>query len=270
MMRKLTQLRIDEVSAVINGANPGAKVMIRKVDKPDYWEDPPYLFDDIMYRKANEPRADDDEQRTNTIPDDDKVSGKLRSMVDAMIVAVPSLDRQTATHFLLHSPHGRRLAEHFNSISKTEKEIPMPQVNIFKLSNIESVREIAKHITEKDDVTEFDLTKILMGHAQLNKRNKESDGAAFERILTAPGNSELRLAYRTTKGMASLEPTSVEVGDTSVSDDSAEAVRLLAEMAEKQGRSFEQVMTDPANAKLAARTYTAHHRSSVNTDYLES
>jgi len=268
MMRKLSQLRIDEVSAVIKGANPGAKVMIRKVDKPDYWEDPPYLFDDIMYRKANEPRADDDEQRTNTIPDDDKVSAKLRAMVEAMIVAVPSLDRQTATHFLLHTPHGRRLAQHFNSISKHEDE-PMPQVNVFKLSNIESVREIAKHITENDDIAEFDFTKILMGHAQLNKRDKEADGAALERILTPPGNSELRLAYRTTKGMASLEPTSVGVGSTLVSDDSAEAVRLLREMAETQGRSFEQGVTDPANAKLVGRTYTQHHRSSV-TDYLES
>jgi hypothetical protein len=58
----------------------------------------------------------------------------------------------------------------------------MPQVDLFKLSNIESVREIAKHITEKNDITEFDFTKILMGHARLNKRNKESDGAALERI----------------------------------------------------------------------------------------
>ena len=52
----------------------------------------------------------------------------------------------------------------------------MPQVDVFKLSNIESVREIAKHITEKDDITEFDFTKILMGHAKLTKRNGESDG----------------------------------------------------------------------------------------------
>jgi hypothetical protein len=101
------------------------------------------------------------------IPDDDKVSGKLRSMVDAMIVAVPSLDRQTATHFLLHSAHGRKLAEHFNNLSKGE---PMPQVDVFKLANIESVREIAKHIMEKDDISEFDFTKILMGHAHLAKR----------------------------------------------------------------------------------------------------
>jgi hypothetical protein len=69
--------------------------------------------------------------------------------------------------------------------------------------------------------------------------------------------------------MASLEPISVEVGNTLVSDDSAEAVKQLQEMCEKQGRSFETVFSDPANAKLAARTYTQHHRSSVNTDYPE-
>jgi hypothetical protein len=145
----------------------------------------------------------------------------------------------------------------------------MPEVNIFKLANIESVREIAKHITEKDDITEFDFTKILMGHARLNKRDKESDGAALERILTAPGNGELRQAYMVTKGMASLEPTSTVVGSTLVSDDSAEAVKLLAEMAAKNGRSFEEVFSAPENRELAARTYTSHHRSSVNTDYLD-
>jgi hypothetical protein len=141
-----------------------------------------------------------------------------------------------------------------STISK-HKDEPMPQVDVFKLSNIESVREISKHITETHDITEFDFTKILMGHARLNKRAGESDGAALERILTAPGNSELRQAYRTAKGMASLEPTSVVVGSSETSDDSAEAVRLLAEMAAKNGRSFETEFADPANAKLAAATY---------------
>jgi hypothetical protein len=107
------------------------------------------------------------------------------------------------------------------------------------------------------------------GPREANQTQRWKWWAAFERILTAPGNGELRQAYQVTKGMASLEPTSVGVGSSETSDDSAEAVRLLAEMAEKQGRQFEEVFSDPANAKLVARTYTAHHRSSVNTDYLE-
>jgi hypothetical protein len=57
-----------------------------------------------------------------------------------------------------------------------------------------------------------------------------------------------------TKGMATLTPTSTEVGNTNISDDSAEAVRLLQEMAEKQHRTFEQVFADPNNKALASRT----------------
>jgi hypothetical protein len=116
--------------------------------------------------------------------------------------------------------------------------------------------------------------------AQVTKRDGESYAKSFSRkyeddisfrrdwaAITEAKLLQASLGY--TKGMATLTPTSTVVGNTNVSDDSAEAVRLLAEMAEKQGRSFETVMADPANAKLAARTYTAHHRSSVNTDYLE-
>jgi hypothetical protein len=44
------------------------------------------------------------------------------------------------------------------------------------------------------------------------------------------------------------------VGNTNISDDSAEAVRLLQEMAEKQHRTFEQVFADPNNKALASRT----------------
>jgi hypothetical protein len=40
-------------------------------------------------------------------------------------------------------------------------------------------------------------------------------------------------------------------------------------MAEKQLRSFEQVFVDPANSKLAARTYTQHHRSSTSGSELQ-
>jgi hypothetical protein len=65
--------------------------------------------------------------------------------------------------------------------------------------------------------------------------------------------------------LAGLEPTSVEVGNANVADDSAEAVRLLGEMAEKQGRTFEQVFADPNNKALAGRTYIAAHRPNTSS-----
>jgi hypothetical protein len=235
-MRILKNLRIDEVSCVLKGANQGAQVLIRKND------DGPLMFNDIMLAKA----ADDD-------PDDNKVSAKLNAMVDAMIAAAPSLDRQAAAHYLLHDAHGRRLAEHLNNLSKGETI--MPQVDILKIATI--------------------LEDGL--NAQVTKRDGESFAHAFSRRYETDVDfrkswatvTEAKQLVGLSKGMASLTPTSTEVGNTNVSDDSAEAVRLLQEMAAKNGRSFESVFSDPANAKLASRTYTANHRSSVSMDYLE-
>ena len=114
-------------------------------------------------------------------------------------------------------------------------------------------------------------------NAQVIKRDGESFAQAFSRRYE--NDIDFRKSWATVseakqmlalgKGMATLEPTSTSVGNSNVSDDSAEAVRLLQEMCEKQGRSFESVFSDPANAKLASQTYTTSHRSSVNTDYLE-
>ena len=242
-MRLLKQLRIDEVSVVLNGANPGAKVMIRKSDG-----DPPYLFNDIM-RKAD---VSDPLRGPRDESDDKKLSAKLDEIVAEMIVAAPSLHPNRARRWLLHTPQGREL------LSKhTTKETIMPRPDILKL------------ITVLDDG--------LMAQARLSKRADESDARSYSRLLENDSAfrrqciaiQDAKHMLSLPKGMASLEPTSTSVGDTNVSDDSAEAVRLLGEMAAKNGQSFESVFSDPANAKLAARTYTGAHRSNVNTDYLQ-
>jgi hypothetical protein len=189
---------------------------------------------------------DDDPERTNTIPDDDKVSAKLRAMVDALIVAGRFTDRQTATHYLLHTPHGRRLAEHLNSISKHKEETIMPQVDFLKLA---TVMEDALNAT----VTRRDGESF----AKAFSRKYEND-IDFRRQWQ--NVTEAKQLSAMSKGMATLQPTSIGVDNI---NDPAEAVRLLSEMAEKQHRSFEQVFADPANATLAARTYTCAHRTTA-------
>jgi hypothetical protein len=137
--------------------------------------------------------------------EDDQLTSKLKAMVGALIVANPGMTEQHAMSYLMHSPNGRAVAEHLNSISKRKEEL-MPQVDIFKLSNINSVVEIAKSITKGDaEISEMDFTKMLQGHAVLTKRAGESVGAAFERLLTAqtPDGAELRKAYILCKGMTS-------------------------------------------------------------------
>ena len=130
----------------------------------------------------------------------------------------------------------------------------MPQVNLMKIATI--------------------MEDAL--NAQVIKRDGESFAQAFSRRYE--NDIDFRKSWATIteakqlsamKGMATLTPTSVGVGNTNVSDDSAEAVRQLNAMCEKQGRSFESVFSDPANSALAQKTYTSAHRSSINTDYLE-
>jgi hypothetical protein len=233
-MAILKNLRIDEVSCVVKGANPGAKVMIRKND--DWARDAPLLFNDIM-RKADvsDPLRGDREE-----PDDKKLSAKLDELVNEMIVARPSLHPNRARRWLLETPHGRELlAQH------TKKEEPMPQIDILKVIAV--------------------VEDGMMANVRLNKRDNETDAQAFTRIFNNDiemqktcviiRDAKLALATKAmSKAMPTLTPTST--------DDSDEAVRLLQEMAAKNGKSFEAVFSAPENRALAARTYTNAHRSS--------
>jgi hypothetical protein len=103
---------------------------------------------------------------------------KLEGMVAAVIAAAPSLQREQAVHFLLHTARGRNVAQHLASITKTEREHPVPQVNIFKLHNPDSVKEIAKSIIS-GEVTGVSFHDVLMGHARLSKRDGETDAKAY-------------------------------------------------------------------------------------------
>jgi hypothetical protein len=240
MPRILKNLRIDEVSCVLKAASPGARVLIRKADD----DLPSYLFDDIMLRKADEPGPDDDIQPPNSATDADKapLPAKLEQMVDAMVLAA----RQVAAHYLLHSPHGRKLYDH---LSKTMESKPM----------LDIMKVIA--ITEQG----------LM--AQVPKVNGETYAKSFSSKYE--NDQGFREQWRDltdakhfaalAKGTATLTPTSTEVGKTLVADDSMKAVRLLREMAEAQGRTFEDVFTDPANKALAGNTYTGAHRPASST-----
>jgi hypothetical protein len=83
-----------------------------------------------------------------------------------------------------------------------------------------------------------------MGHAKLNKRDKESDAAAFNRIFTTPENIELRRAHAITKSYPAMMDTtsrSTEVGSSETDDDSA---AVLAQL------------NDPCGGATAPRAHT--------------
>jgi len=198
------------------------------------------LFDEIVLAKT------DDDPNDTPGP----LLEKLSQFVSAMVIADPSKSEQEHLFTLLHTAHGRKLAEHLNSISK--KEHPMPQLNMQLISAVENG---------------------LMAQAKLQKRDGESEAKTFSRVYendieyrkqwAALTDAKHLLAY--TKSLATLTPTSTVVGSSLVADDSAEAVRQLSEMAEKQHRTFEDVFNDPNNRELAGKTYTAAHRPNLSS-----
>jgi hypothetical protein len=232
-------------------------------------------FDEVTFSKAAEIQPPNSPTDKSKAP----LSEKLEQMVDAMLLAAPTLNRQAAHDFLTNTAHGRRLAEHLNNLSKGETVMPQV-VDIMKLHNPDSVTEFIK----SSGASEHVISEVIMGHAKLNKRSGESDAQAFARVFP-----KFQTAYGVSKGYSaetddsfpsltkrqgvptlSLTPTSTSVGNTLVSDDSAEAIRLLNEMAEKQGRTFTDVFADPNNKALAGRTYTSAHRPNVSTAALHS
>jgi hypothetical protein len=235
-MRKLTQLRIDEVSACVKDANPGARVLIRKSD-----DAPPYFFDDIMLRKATEPADTGDEEPP-------ELSATLDELVTELVssAGLRHINPVRARRWLLTTPSGQALL-----LQRTQKkETPMPTVDIMKA------------ISVMEDVL----------NAQVTPRDGESFAKAFSRKYETDESYRRQWQnHQDTKMMlskvtrASMTPTFAVVGDTNVADDSAEAVRLLTEMAEQTGQSLEVVFSAPENKELAARTYTMHHRPNASS-----
>jgi hypothetical protein len=229
-MRVLTKLRIDEVSACVKGANPGARVLIRKSDDT---RQGPLLFDDIMRKAA----VSDPLRGPRDEPDDKKLSVKLDELVREMIAATGGdLHPERARRWLLHTPQGQQL---LLSQRATKKKEQTPMLDFAKLL----------------EITEHGL------NAQVTPRDGESFAKAFSRKYETDecyrrqwqNHQDTKLML--SKTTATMTPTTAVVGNTLVADDSAEAVRPLTEMAEQSGQSFEVVFSAPENRELAARTY---------------
>src|SRR5262245_13103087 len=109
MMRVLTNLRIDEVSACIKGANPHARVAIAKSNNKFM-----QIFAKVSERdrgpSRHERRAAIASRANNANIPEAPDSHHLVALADT-VAAANNLDRQSALHWLLHKPAGRALAQ---------------------------------------------------------------------------------------------------------------------------------------------------------------
>jgi hypothetical protein len=263
MTRILTKLRIDEISCVVKGSNPGAKVMIRKAD-----DDTPFQQGlRNIFAKAFTP-----ENRTNTIDDNKKLSGKLKEMVAAMVIADPSKTEEQHLFSLLHSPHGRRLAEHLNELSK--KGAPMSRteematMHKFIKSTAGGFTSIAKHIVAEGGtgLTEHEFTELWKSDAGGNSAFvKEFEGPRNERhdaYDVVHNASHLKAAGY--PNLMSVEVVSTETGSTLTSSDAYKAADQLKALVEAQRAKaptltteqlYDTVYRDPANRTITARAH---------------
>jgi hypothetical protein len=232
------------------------------------------LFED--YKNYLKAEVSDPLRGPREEPDDEKLSAQLDEIITEMIVAAPSLHPQRARRWLLQTPHGRELlAQH-----TTKKEAPMNRSEemqeMHKFVKEGGMSAIAKRILETGgtSLTEHEYTTLVQEAASLNKVSFEKAFAdpttqqAYKIVVREAGYvkslgySPDNIQKRQGVGTATLTPTSVGVDDI---NDPMEAVRLLSEMATKQGRKFEDVFADPNNKWLAGKTYTGAQRPTASS-----
>jgi hypothetical protein len=290
MPRRLTKLRINEVSSVSAGAGEGVKIVLMKRDDDSNKRNRSMTRQTALQKRLREiflNKFDDDEyeddlggvefdnaeEQTNS--NSIETHPSLERHVAALQVANPSLSREDAMGYLLHSANGRDLARHLTDISKLQRRaddavsIEKHRAQIKK----HGIAPLAAHIVRKgrSPMNEHEFTELLMEAARLQKKENESDAQAFARLFE--NDLTIRKAHAICKSTGAFEmghvnvaPGVVETGRTDVDSDAKEAYDLLMQKAEELRASspymtieqaFSRVFQDQKNSDLAAR---AHRR----------
>jgi hypothetical protein len=284
MTRKLTRLRVDEISSVDKAANDGARiVLMKRHSNASHRERLRNIFEAVDFSKvkfAPPPEDDVDDEDKELEEEQDALSPQLEQYVSALLTANPNLSRQDVVNFLLYTAHGRTLATHMSTITTTKrKETTMDRTEQLQsiVKQHGGVHAMAKLFVAANKafggVTEAEFTKLIDDEAQKTRMAGERPASAFARYYSAPENLELRKAIQITKNV-SLEPVQVGGADAmDVDTDRSKAMLQLQALAEQQrqrsptltpAQAFERVFTDQANAELAAR---AHRRPAMTTNY---
>jgi hypothetical protein len=296
MTRRLTKLRIHEISSVDKAAGEGTRIVLMKrhdererqrseVDKVidraprNRYTD---LFRQIDFSKVkvNPPPDDpDDEDEEQEQPDDEGEEASLSPQMEQAIAALQthnaSLSRADAVYFLLHNPHGRAMFAHLYKKEVTPMKNRTEQLR--SIAKDYGVAKLAKHLVDDNDahgITEHELTALIDIEAQKTRKSGERPASCFARFYSAPENVELRKAIAVAKNapLMSIEPVQVGGKDaTDVNTDQSKAMKQLQALAEEQRRRSPELSVHQAfarvfeaNPEIAAR---AHRRPTPTTSY---
>jgi hypothetical protein len=250
------------------------------------------LFRQIDFSKLKtNPLPQDPDNGDDMVDDDTKLSPALERHVAAMIVAVPTITRQQAVHYLLHTAGGRALAQHLSSTTKsnTRKETPMTSRadGLRQIAKDFGVHRLAKMLVMENDangISEHELTSLAFEEAKKHALPGERPNSTFARWYSEPDQLPLRKAIQIAKNtlvsksaaapLMVFEPTQVGGDDAlDTNTDKSKAYAQLVAMAEAMraksptltiAQCFARVFEDTANAELAAK---AHRRPSATMAY---
>jgi hypothetical protein len=215
-------------------------------------------------------KADDDEDEADAAADDEDEANDDEATVAA------------ALHYLLHTPHGagvlrrvfptgpgstadvehlaRLVARDWRSqppIDEPDGFMPWTDVTNKGTSAMENIVTIAKCVADggRSWLTESELTEKIFKHAQLSRRDGESEHQAFARVFAA--NTSEGLAFRKAVAVAKSSDARPPGDDDDVA---ARAYRELERQAEARRKrepslspeqAFAKCFADPANRELA-------------------
>jgi hypothetical protein len=286
MVKVLTKLRIDEISAVHRGAGDGVRIMLMKrASRPDATPADvlrafpnPRSFNEVLARMEAEAMAKAD--------DDDAGGGgasyhPIAQLATLLVASGKFPDHAQALDHLLNTPHGAAL---LHRARKTEKESQS------MTSHTELVRDVVKQYgivalaksmvqDEKSyGLNESEYTAFVTEHAQRLYPDKTPD-VAFAKLFSDSGVDGvlLRKAHALTKlSVFDIQPGMVGGPDAThdaVSDtESSEAYQQLEAMAAKlrasspwlsSEQAFARTFEDPKNAAIA-RKASPHPRPTTS------
>jgi hypothetical protein len=222
------------------------------------------LFNDVMKSFTADARGDeaDDQDEATSV---DELAGNdhhASKVADLLIESGSHKNRQDALAYLLHHPRGAAMLQRLNK----KKDITMPtNSELHAFAKKAGVIAIVKRLVESGDpheITEEQLVELIGKH---ERRDGETEAQCFARHFEAP-TAEGALFRRaievakTAEAAPVYDPKPLVVDEVNV-DDPAKAIAQLKELGRRQwpdaseAEQFERAFTDPANAKLAARTY---------------
>jgi hypothetical protein len=300
MVKVLTKLRIDEVSAVDRGAGKNTKIVLLKrddgfIDKarndqnfrsvatgalyPRAGRSFLEVLDDLVSSQPAHTNDIDDDENDDDVGDDDAddvekgVDHYASTVADLLVKAGSFPHRGAALHHLLRTNHGQALLTRLNkAVAKTEKDSTMDAIEIMKRHPLAFCKVVAED-GDAHGVSEHELVAALTKHASELHLNMSAD-KAFAKLYENPDVwRACAVAKAAPFNAAPVAVSGERARGGDVDPNNAEAAmeaynELLALAAEyrranpalSEAQAFSAVFTSRENAALAA---LAHRRPSA-------